>query len=136
MPGKMDTTPEEMGFAGVVGILCEAVKLLRSYSRHFLYMAGTLVLPLGIFLFSHSLATDPLLHKLARMGRRHQQLDAEFVGLYLLAVLYIILVLALSLFATAAIVYSVACIYTGKGLSYMKVHEVFTTIELTEKKPI
>lgn len=119
----MDTSPEEIGFAGVLGILSEAVKLLRSYSRHFFYMAGTLVLPLGIFLFSHSLATDPLLHKLARMGR-HQQLDAEFVGLYILAVLYIILVLALSLFATAAIVYSVACIYTGKGLSYMKVMTV------------
>lgn len=119
----MDTTPAEMGHAGVVGIFSEAVKLLRSYSRHFLHMAGTLVLPLGIFLFSHSLATDPLLHKLARMGR-NQPLDAEFVGLYLLAVLYIVLVLALSLFATAAIVYSVACIYTGKGLSYMKVISV------------
>lgn len=113
-----------MGFAGVVGICSEAVKILRSYTRHFLNMAGTLVLPLGIFLFSHSLASEPLLHKLAKMGRNEQRMDAEFVGLYLVAVLYLIFVLALSLFATAAIVYSVACIYTGKGISYMRVIRV------------
>lgn len=119
----MDTTPEEIGFAGVVGIFTEAVKLLRSYSRHFLSMAGTLVLPLGIFLFSHRFATDPVLHKLSKMGHNNH-LDAEFVGLYVVAVLYILLALALSLFATAAIIYSVACIYTGKGLSYTKVMSV------------
>jgi hypothetical protein len=116
----MNTSPEEMGFAGVVGICSEAVNLLRLYTRHFLNMAGTLVLPLGIFLCSHSLASDPLLRKLAKLGR----MDAEFVGLYLLAVLYLVFVLALSLFATAAIVYSVACIYTGKGVAYMKVIRV------------
>ncbi|XP_024381444.1 uncharacterized protein [Physcomitrium patens] len=120
--------PEDIGFAGVVGICSEAVKILRSYTRHFLSMAGTLVLPLGVVLLSQSFVSDPLLRKLTQMGRNNQRLDAEFVGLYLIAVLYLVFVLALSLFATAAIVYSVACIYTGKGLSYMKVIRVVPNV--------
>lgn len=111
--------PEELGHAGAVEICNEAVKILRSYTRHFVAMAGTLVLPLGIFVFSHSVASAPLLHKLTQM--RGPNIDAEFVALYVVAMLYLVVVLALSLFATAAIVYSVACVYTGKPLSYMKV---------------
>lgn len=46
--------PEDLGVAGVVAICSEAVKILRSYTRHFAAMAGTLLLPLGIFIFSQA----------------------------------------------------------------------------------
>lgn len=134
----MDREPEEMQYLGVGGICSEAIKILRSYTRLLLSLAFTLVLPLGIVMFSHSLISDPLWRKIFRnedmlskeqagtaaAARTERLLDGEFVGLGMVTLLYIVFVLVFSLFSTAAIVYSVASIYTGKGLSYIKVISV------------
>jgi hypothetical protein len=100
-------------------------------------LAFTLVLPLGIVIFSHYLISDRLQEKIFRNENlvSHEEgtpaaadtekvLNKEVVGLGILTLLYVIFVLALSLLSTAAIVYSVASIYTGKGLSYFKVISV------------
>jgi hypothetical protein len=134
----MDREPDEMQLLGVGGICNEAYKIFRSYTRLLLSLACTLVLPLGIVIFSHSLISDPLMHKIFRneerlareqagspaAARTESRLDAEFFGLGVITVLYVVFLLAFSLLSTAAIVYSVASIYTGKGLSYLKVISV------------
>jgi hypothetical protein len=137
----MDSDPEEMRFLGVVGVLKEASKILQSYMRLFISLGCTLVLPLGIVIFGHHLISAPLHHKIFINEMREELeagtpaaaqtqriLDMELVGLALLTILYFVFAMAFSLLSTAAIVYSVASIYTGKGLSYSKVLSVVPTV--------
>jgi hypothetical protein len=133
----MEGEPEVMHSLGIGGIYKEAFKILRTYTRLLMSLAFTLVLPLGIVIFSHYLISDRLEEKIFRNENLVSQeegtpaaadtekvLDKEVVGLGILTLLYVIFVLAFSLLSTSAIVYSVASIYTGKGLSYFKVISV------------
>jgi hypothetical protein len=60
----MDREPDEMRNLGVVGICKEAYNILQLHIRLFLSLALTLVLPLGVVVFCHSLITHPLLKKI------------------------------------------------------------------------
>lgn len=134
----MDREPDEMRNLGVVGICKEAFNILQLHIRLFLSLTLTLVLPLGAVIFCHSLITHPLWKKIShnadelhmelpnspQAAATQHLLDAELFVLGVVTVLYIIFVLAFSLLSTAAIVYSVASIYTAKGLSYVKVLSV------------
>ncbi|KAG0573189.1 hypothetical protein KC19_VG156200 [Ceratodon purpureus] len=138
----MDREPDEMRNLGVVGICKEAYNILQLHIRLFLSLALTLVLPLGVVVFCHSLITRPLWKKIHHNSHELQmetpdspaahdtqgRLDAELFGLGVITVFYMIFVLAFSLLSTAAIVYSVACIYTAKGLSYTKVLSVIPKV--------
>lgn len=133
----MDKEPEEMQHLGVVGVITEAFKLMRSYGRLLASLTATLVLPFCFVVLAHHLVSDPLLDKIARQKdvldaesgtpageKLKHQVDGESLGYFVLGVCYLLFVLAFSLLAFAAIVYSVACIYTGKGVSYSKVLSV------------
>lgn len=138
----MDREPDEMRNLGVVGICKEAYNILQLHIRLFLSLALTLVLPLGVVVFCHSLITHPLLKKIHHNSEElHMEqpnspaahdtqgrLDAELFGLGVITVLYMIFMLAFALLSTAAIVYSVASIYTAKGLSYAKVLSVIPKV--------
>lgn len=134
----MDTELDEMRNLGVVGICKEAYGILKHHARLFLSLAFTLVLPLGAIIFCHGLISDPLINKINRneheletetagssaAARTQSQLDGEFFRLGIITFLYVVFVLAFSLLSTASIVYTVASIYTSKGLSYVKVISV------------
>lgn len=133
----MDREPDEMRTLGVGGICKEAYNILRLHVRLFLSLAVTLVLPLGVIFFCHGFVLDPLLNKINRneeelthevgspaAARTNSRLSAEYFGLALMGLVYLIFVLLFSLLSTAAIVYTVASIYTAKGLSYVKVLSV------------
>jgi hypothetical protein len=134
----MDREPDEMRSLGVVGICKEAYNILQLHVRLFLSLALTLVLPLGVIIFCHGFVSDPLVNKINRneneltmegigspaAAQTHSRLDAEYFGLFIFGLTYLIFVLAFSLLSTAAIVYTVASIYTAKGLSYVKVLSV------------
>lgn len=123
---------------GVIGICKEAYHILTLHLRLFLSLALTLVLPLGAIIFCHGLISDPLAHKIDRnehelereqpgsqaFATTQSHLDSEFLFLAVVTILYLIFVLAFSLLSTASIVYTVASIYTSKGLSYKKVLSV------------
>ncbi|BBM97838.1 hypothetical protein MPTK1_1g08740 [Marchantia polymorpha subsp. ruderalis] len=135
--GAMDKEPEEMQYLGVVGVIKEAFKLMRSYGRLLASLTATLVLPLCFVMLAHHLLSDPLMDTLKRQQDRvvtmegtaagdklKATMDRETVVLLVMGILYVLFVLAFSLLSFAAIVYSVACIYTGKGVSYSKVLSV------------
>ncbi|CAK9206043.1 unnamed protein product [Sphagnum troendelagicum] len=130
----MDVEPEDMRLLGIGGILKESYKILLTYLRLFMSLACTLVLPLGVVIFSHHLISTPLQRKIfinevleeAEAGtpaaaQTQKVLDLELFGLAILTLLYMVFALVFSLLSTSAIVYSVASIYTGKGLSYTKI---------------
>lgn len=134
----METELDEMRTLGIVGICKEAYTITKLHVRLFLSLGLTLVLPLGAIMFCHGLLSDPLLRKINHNEREletepvgssaaaHTQsvLDSELFGLGIITIIYIIFFLAFSLLSTASIVYTVASIYSSKGLSYQKVLSV------------
>lgn len=133
----MDTEPEELHVLDLAGIFRESFRILKSYSKLFASLTSTLILPLCFMLLAHHLVSSPLVHRIRRdesiIARHHgtpaaeqreEDLDQTWAKLLLFLTAYVIFVLAFSLLSTAAIVYSVACVYTEKSLSYVKVLSV------------
>ncbi|KAG6531593.1 uncharacterized protein LOC122052267 [Zingiber officinale] len=132
----MDCEPEELQFLGMFGIYQEAAKILAGWRRLFGQIAGALVLPLSFLFFAHIAISH---HLFTTIDRDEIDLDVSppgsasesyalnrlasdwssfllFKGFYLLALL------VLALLSTAAVVYSVASIYTARrDLTFRKV---------------
>lgn len=126
----MDTEPEELQFQGPVGVCHESCKLLLGpWRRLFGGIALAFALPLSLAYLSHIAFTDLVS---ARIGRNAEALErtpsgsaaedrilsriaSEWGALMLFKAGYLLAVLVLSLFSTAAAVYSVACAYAGSG---------------------
>lgn len=126
----MDTEPEELQFQGPVGVCRESCKLLLGpWRRLFGGIALAFAFPLSLAYLSHIAFTDIVS---ARIGRNAEALErtpsgsaaedrilsriaSEWGALMLFKAGYLLAVLVLSLFSTAAAVYSVACAYAGSG---------------------
>jgi len=133
----LDREPEELQFLGVVGILAEAFKILRSCVKQLGAITLTLILPLSFAILGHTLVSDPLIHKIERnedtfekqagspdADRTMALIYSEWTRFLLFQGGYLVFLLAFSLLSTAAVVYTVACIYTGKQITYAKVMSV------------
>eukprot|EP00250_Pteridium_aquilinum_P027219 c34456_g1_i1 orf=302-1294(-) len=125
----------------VRGIVVESGRILGQYRRLFFSLASTLILPLCFMLLAHHLVSGPLVHKIRHnehyieehpgtpdAERREADVAGEWASLLAFFVGYLLFVLAFSLLSTSAIVYSVACIYTEKSVSYAKVLGVVPTV--------
>ncbi|XP_024529919.1 uncharacterized protein LOC9660321 [Selaginella moellendorffii] len=133
----MDMDVEEMQFLGFFGFFKESFKLLVRHARLMAWFALILVLPLSFALLGHTLVTDPLLNRIrlneemlaversdghsAAAVHTRRELYSEFGRLGTLLLAYLVFVLAFSLLSTAAVVYSVACIYVDKSVTVAKV---------------
>ncbi|KAJ7520887.1 hypothetical protein O6H91_19G027800 [Diphasiastrum complanatum] len=128
-----------MQFLGVVGIIKESFKILVRYVRLLSALALVLVLPLSFAVLAHTLVSNPLIHKIkyneSELNAEEQagsldtvrirnELYSEWIKLGAMVVAYVVFVLAFSLLSTAAVVYSVACIYSGKEPTLVKVMSV------------
>mgnify|MGYP000733495454 CR=1 FL=1 len=122
----------------LTGIVAESARILREYWKLFLSLSSTLVLPLCFMILAHHLVSGPLIHKIrsderfiesqegssAAEEKHESDLEGEWTRLLLFFASYLLFVLAFSLLSTAAIVYSVACMYTERSVSYTKVVSV------------
>ncbi|CAD5195787.1 unnamed protein product [Musa acuminata subsp. malaccensis] len=132
----MDCEPEELQFLGVVGIYREAAKILARWRRLFVKIAGALVLPLSILFFVHIAISHRLFSTIdsdesalddAPPGSTSessalQRLVSDWSAFLLFKGFYLVALLVLALLSTAAVVYSVASIYTARGdLAFRKV---------------
>lgn len=133
----LDREPEELQFLGVLGILSEAFKILRSCVKQLGAITLTLILPLSFAILGHTLVSDPLIRKIDKnedtferqagspdAERTKALIYSEWSRLLLFQGGYLVFLLAFSLLSTAAVVYTVACIYTGKQITYAKVMSV------------
>lgn len=134
----MDREPEELQFLGIVGIYRESYKIIFSCRRIFTQIALSLVIPLAAIFLAHIEIADLLFFKIStneealertKVGspsedRILDRLSSEWTAFFLFKALYLLLVLVLSLLSTSAVVYSIACLYTAKDLSFRKVLSV------------
>jgi len=133
----MDREPEDLQFLGVAGIVGEALKILRSCAKLLGALTLTLILPLCFAILGHHLVFKYLLYKI-RWNEMFYQIEAgspagertmreltrEWTELFVFIAAYAVFVLAFSLLSTAAVVYTVASMYTGKEISYGRVMSI------------
>lgn len=127
----------ELQFLDIVGVVEESFKILRSAAKLLGAITLTLFLPLSFVILGHSLITEPLFKKIwrnklllpyeegtAMENETLHKLYLEMAQLFLFEAAYISFVFAFSLLSTAAVVYTVASVYTRKELSFARVMSV------------
>lgn len=126
----------ELRVLGVFGVIKESCVVLRSRAKLFIYLLISFTLPLCLMVLAHNLAIDPLLlqihHNEDLVAEQNTQntgitstiqkhITSQRIRLGFLLAAYVVFLLIFALLSTAAIVYTVACIYTKRGLTYRKV---------------
>ncbi|CAN6457270.1 unnamed protein product [Victoria cruziana] len=112
----MDLSQEELQYLGPLAILTQAVHIFRSSPKHFGAVTLVLVFPLSFAILAHSLITHPLLAQLHHHDSSSR--PSPLAALLVFQSLYLLFLFSFSLLSTGAVVYSVACIYTSKSISF------------------
>ncbi|XP_023873729.1 uncharacterized protein LOC111986330 [Quercus suber] len=134
----MDREQEEMQFLGLFGIYKEAFKIMYSWWRLFGQISLVLILPLSVIVLVHIEVSEVLLSKIVhneivlddtRAGsptynKVSDVFSSEWTTYWLFKVAYITILPILSLLYTSAVVYTIACIYTGREVDFKKVMSV------------
>lgn len=134
----MDREQEEMQFLGIFGIYREACKVIITWRRIFSKITLALILPLSFIFLAHVELTDLLHRKVvhdkmerhftpagsARFNKLTDVISEDRTLYWFFKVAYLTFYLVLSLLSTSAVVYTVACVYTGKDVSFKKVMSV------------
>ncbi|KAB1222075.1 hypothetical protein CJ030_MR2G028806 [Morella rubra] len=115
----MDLAPEQLQYLTIPDILREAISIPKQSPKTFYLITLTLIFPLSFAILAHSLFTHPLLAQL----QAYPQVDPsqtrhEWTLLLLFQFFYLIFLFAFSLLSTAAVVFTVASLYTSKPVSF------------------
>ncbi|KAK6115629.1 hypothetical protein DH2020_007898 [Rehmannia glutinosa] len=134
----MDRAQEEMQFLGLFGIYKESFKLIFKLRKIFSQITLTLILPLSFiflaqedvseilndkisfneFVLSDTKKGTPQYHKLSDV------VSSEWAAYILVKIFYFAFVLAFSLLSTSAVVYTIACVYTSREITFRKIMSV------------
>ncbi|KAI3931060.1 hypothetical protein MKW92_034994 [Papaver armeniacum] len=109
---------------GFFAIYKEAYKLTSSNKKIFSQITLTILLPSAFFFLSEIRILTYLEIKTPR---------GIAIGLIIAQILYLILMLTFSLLSTSSIVYTVACFYTSRDITYRKVTRVYCENKLWGK---
>lgn len=122
----MDREQEEMQFLGLFGIYAESYKLIYRWRRILSQITLALILPLSFIFLTHD-GISRLLHRRIKLKEYHHlsdQASFERVVYILFKALYFTFLLIFSLLSTSAVVYTVACVYTSREITFRKVMSV------------
>ncbi|CAL9241908.1 unnamed protein product [Arabidopsis halleri] len=115
----MDLAAEELQFLNIQGILRESTTIPKFSPKTFYLITLTLIFPLSFAILAHSLFTQPILAQLDSTPPSDQsQTNHEWTLLLVYQFIYVIFLFAFSLLSTAAVVFTVASLYTGKPVSF------------------
>ncbi|KAK1406874.1 hypothetical protein QVD17_38483 [Tagetes erecta] len=134
----MDREQEQMQFLGLFGIFKESFKIIITWRKIFTKITLTLILPLTIIFLANLEISNLLFRNIIhteyekevtqpdtkRYNNISDRLSSEWITFLLFTITYIIISLILSLLSTAAVVYTIASVYTGRELTFKKVMSV------------
>ncbi|KAL8473556.1 hypothetical protein ACS0TY_030401 [Phlomoides rotata] len=134
----MDREQEEIQFLGFFGILQESVNIVSSWRKIFAQITTALILPLSFiylahiqiseFLFSEIMHNEFILDRTPEGSGYYNKisdvLSSELITFFLFKIGYFIFFMILLLLSTSAVVYTIACIYTAKEITFRKVMSV------------
>lgn len=115
----MDLASEELQFLSITDILRESISIPKQSPKTFYLITLTLIFPLSFAILAHSLFTHPILSQLdAYPSPDPAQARHEWTVLLTFQFCYLIFLFAFSLLSTAAVVFTVASLYTSKPVSF------------------
>ncbi|XVF61027.1 hypothetical protein PTKIN_Ptkin08bG0095200 [Pterospermum kingtungense] len=134
----MDREQEELQFLGFSGILKESFNIIFSWRKIFSQITLSLILPLSFIFLAHIQISQYLFMNIlddqdalnyTRPGtpgyaKLSDILTSEWIVFLLFKVAYFTFLLIFSLLSTSAVVYTIACIYTAKEITFKKVMSV------------
>ncbi|KAL0727463.1 hypothetical protein Bca4012_023556 [Brassica carinata] len=104
----MDLSQEELQHLSIRGILRESTSIPKYSPKTFCLTTLTLIFPLSFAILAHSFFTQPIL----------PQTQREWTILLVVNFCYLTFLFAFSLLSTAAVVFTVASLYTSKPVSF------------------
>ncbi|KAK9713258.1 hypothetical protein RND81_06G015400 [Saponaria officinalis] len=134
----MDMEQEELQFLGFFAICKEAITITFCRFKIFMKLTLTLILPLSIVFLAHDGFSTFLSQTILKnedtleatqvgtptFNDENNKISSEFATLWVIKLVYLTFSLVFSLLSTSAVVYTVACIYTGKEITYKKIMSV------------
>ncbi|XAR62418.1 hypothetical protein NMG60_11017163 [Bertholletia excelsa] len=138
----MDIAQEEMQFLGILGICGQSFKLIFSHRKIFSQITLALIVPLSLIFLAHIQISNVLFSNILnkanelddtpreddRYHRLHRSFSSQLVYFCLFKLAYFIALLVFSLLSTAAVVFTVATIYTAGELTFKKVMRVVPNV--------
>ncbi|XP_021284651.1 uncharacterized protein LOC110416854 [Herrania umbratica] len=134
----MDREQEEMQFLGFFGIYTESYKVIFAWRKVFSKITLALILPLTFIYLAHIEVSNLFFRKIihneieldhTRSGTPKYEKLSDVVSdkwayFWLFKAAYFTLFFIFSLLSTSAVVYTIACIYTARELTFRKVMSV------------
>ncbi|GAB2281256.1 hypothetical protein Dimus_015861 [Dionaea muscipula] len=114
----MDLQAEELQFLSLRDLIRESVSIPRLSTRTFSLITLTLVFPLSFAILAHSLFTHPILARLQDPDLPLRSQSHQWTLLLLVQFLYLLFLFTFSLLSTAAVVFTVASLYSSKPVSF------------------
>ncbi|KAF4373249.1 hypothetical protein CsatB_021435 [Cannabis sativa] len=114
----MDLSTEELQFLTIPNILRESISIPKQSPKTFYLITLTLIFPLSFAILAHSLFTHPLLAQLQNPYADPEETGHRWKLLLVFQFCYLIFLFAFSLLSTAAVVFTVASLYTSKSVSF------------------
>ncbi|GFQ00876.1 hypothetical protein PHJA_002231500 [Phtheirospermum japonicum] len=111
----MDLVAEELQFLSIPDILKESISIPKQSPKTFYLITLTLIFPLSFAILAHSLFTHPII---AQLQSDSSASSADWSKLLTFQFCYLIFLFAFSLLSTAAVVFTVASLYTSKPVSF------------------
>ncbi|XP_059312074.1 uncharacterized protein LOC132063522 [Lycium ferocissimum] len=115
----MDLPPEQLQNLKLPSLLKESITIPKRSPQTFYRITLSLILPLSFAILAHSFFTHPILNQL------HENPSAshasQWTKLLFYQFCYLVFLLAFSLLSTAAVVFTVASLYTSKQVSFSSI---------------
>ncbi|XP_019170256.1 PREDICTED: uncharacterized protein LOC109165782 [Ipomoea nil] len=112
----MDLPPEELQFLTIPDVVKESISIPKRSAKTFYLITVTLIFPLSFAILAHSLFTHPIFVQLRE--NPHADHADQWAKLLLFQFCYLFFLFAFSLLSTAAVVFTVASLYTAKPVSF------------------
>ncbi|KAL5555485.1 hypothetical protein UlMin_037721 [Ulmus minor] len=136
----MDREQQELQFLGFFGIFKETFKIVFSWRKIFSQITLALILPLSFIFLAHLHISQVILMNIQSNFDKENDynfqnnspsytkiknsISTQWVAFWSFKVAYFVFLVIFSLLSTAAVVYTIACIYTAKQISFKKVMSV------------
>ncbi|KAL0321454.1 UNVERIFIED_CONTAM: hypothetical protein Sradi_5406900 [Sesamum radiatum] len=121
----MDLGAEELQFLCISDILKESISIPKQSPKTFSLVTLTLIFPLSFAILAHSLFTHPILSELQTDPTAPA---SDWTKLLIFQFCYLIFLFAFSLLSTAAVVFTVASLYTSKPVSFSSTIAAIPTV--------
>nr|GEV75097.1 ATP-binding cassette sub-family A member like [Tanacetum cinerariifolium] len=128
----MDKEQAEMQNVGFFGLFKESIKTIFSWKKIFTQITLTFILPLSFIFLAHIIIADMLGLRIRHSEYSdnseghyyYRRATSEWLAYWIFKFVYLSFLFLFSLLSTAAIVYTIATIYTGGDVTFKKVLKV------------